>query len=38
MRLKPKCSWCRDQSVFVKDSSLKSLVNCYVLMCEYVNR
>lgn len=37
MRLKPKCTWCRDQSGFIKDRQLKALVNCYVIMCSYVN-
>ncbi|KAH3813557.1 E3 ubiquitin-protein ligase MSL2-like [Dreissena polymorpha] len=37
MRLKPSCSWCKDQWLFVPNPLLKVLVTCYKKLCYYIH-
>lgn len=36
MRLKPSCSWCKDQQSFVENKQLRILIMCFKKLCEYI--
>ncbi|KAH9508740.1 hypothetical protein Btru_049791 [Bulinus truncatus] len=37
MRLKPSCSWCKDQSNFRENKKLRILISCFKCLCAYVS-
>jgi hypothetical protein len=36
MRLKPRCSWCKDHSTFRENVQLRLVVHCFKKLCEYI--
>ncbi|GFO49895.1 male-specific lethal 2-like protein [Plakobranchus ocellatus] len=37
MRLKPSCSWCKDQDSFVENKRIRVLINCFKRLCLYIS-
>ncbi|KAI8770598.1 E3 ubiquitin-protein ligase MSL2 [Biomphalaria glabrata] len=37
MRLKPSCSWCKDQTTFKENKKFRILINCFKCLCSYVS-
>ena len=36
MRLKPSCSWCKQHELFVENTQLKIIVQCFKTICQYL--
>ncbi|KAK2140950.1 hypothetical protein LSH36_1199g00003 [Paralvinella palmiformis] len=36
MRFKPTCSWCKDSSQYVENSILRTVIQCFKKLCEYL--
>lgn len=35
-KLKPSCSWCKDYNKYVENSQLRTLLQCYKKLCQYI--